>query len=176
MKIKLKLLSNLFLMITVLFVAVSCNKTVDNDKKIKEIKNISVMDYNIVTGKYVDYDNNGIVSIKPGAPKRLKIYETKSILLNNGNMLLYQLDIKTEGLNGKVYPQISGVINGITKVSDSYSENITGTSDWKTITAPLLVLNSKSVNNLILNLIIEGKGNIWVKNIKILRGFIPVEY
>ncbi|MCH8120599.1 MAG: hypothetical protein IIC00_12845 [Planctomycetes bacterium] len=47
---------------------------------------------------------------------------------------------------------------------------LTGTTDWTTEEIPFLLKKGQNPDNVKLNLVIDGKGTVWIDDIRLLKG------
>ncbi|MCH7556135.1 MAG: hypothetical protein IIB56_01620 [Planctomycetes bacterium] len=47
---------------------------------------------------------------------------------------------------------------------------LTGTTDWTTEKIPFLLKKGQNPDNVKLNLVIDGKGTVWIDDIRLLKG------
>ncbi len=47
---------------------------------------------------------------------------------------------------------------------------LTGTTDWTTEEIPFLLKRGENPDNVKLNLVIDGKGTVWIDDIRLLKG------
>ena len=54
--------------------------------------------------------------------------------------------------------------------SRDLSSPLTGTTDWSTEETPFFLKKGENPDNVKLNLVIEGKGTVWIADIGLLQG------
>jgi hypothetical protein len=47
---------------------------------------------------------------------------------------------------------------------------LTGTTDWTTAETPFLLKRGENPDNVKLNLVIDGKGTVWIDDIRLMNG------
>ena len=92
-------------------------------------------------------------------------------------MFTYRAQIKASDLQGKAYLEIwCDSTDGPNKGEYSHRNlevPLTGTSEWASYETSIAVPNAQWPDQFKLNLVIEGKGTIWIKDIELLRGPLP---
>lgn len=120
----------------------------------------------------ISSDGNGSLRIEATKPTTVRLFETGDINVENTN-LIYQADVRTENVEGKVYLEMLCHFSG---KGDFFSKGLlnplTGTTDWTTAETPFLLKKGENPDNIKLNLVIDGKGNAWIDNIRLLKGLL----
>jgi hypothetical protein len=49
-------------------------------------------------------------------------------------------------------------------------EPLTGTTNWTKVETPFLLKKGENPDNVKLNLVIDGKGTVWIDDIRLLKG------
>ena len=120
----------------------------------------------------ISSDGNGSLRIETAEPTTIRLFETGDIDIENAR-LIYQADVRTENVEGKVYLEMLCHFSG---KGDFFSKGLlnplTGTTDWTTAETPFLLKKGENPDNVKLNLVIDGKGNAWIDNIRLLKGLL----
>jgi hypothetical protein len=89
-------------------------------------------------------------------------------------MLIYRAKLKSENLKGRAY--LEGwcrMLSGGEFFSKGLDNPATGTTDWASYETPFFLKQGEHADLIKLNLVIEGKGTIWIKDVEVLRGPLP---
>ena len=132
----------------------------------EEIKVLNLDDANsiatlIKTDMDVKSEGNGSVKITTLWPTVISLGE---IDLNgvDKTKLMYQVQVKSENLEGNAYLEMWCFVNGGQYVSRGMNSTIDGTTDWKAIETPFFLKAGEKADKVILNIVINGKGSVWV--------------
>jgi predicted Ser/Thr protein kinase len=83
--------------------------------------------------------------------------------------LFYQADLKSENLEGRAYLEMWCRIPGRGEFfSRGLNHTLSGTSDWVSSQTPFLLPPDETVEFVRLNLVVEGTGRVWIRNVKLL--------
>ncbi|NIS09320.1 MAG: hypothetical protein GWO07_11275, partial [Candidatus Dadabacteria bacterium] len=130
---------------------------------------------NIITTTGVEFDRTessdgkGSLKVEVETPTIIKLFETGDIDIEKAK-LIYRADIKTENVIGSVYLQMWCVFNDKGEYfSRALHDPFTGTADWKVQQTPFFLQEGENPDNIKLNLVINGKGTVWIDDIKLLK-------
>jgi hypothetical protein len=85
-------------------------------------------------------------------------------------ILTYRAKLKAEGLSGRAYLEMWCRVPGRGEFfSKGFRQAITGTIDWASYDIPFFLKKGQRADLVKLNLVIEGKGKVWIKDIELLR-------
>jgi len=85
-------------------------------------------------------------------------------------MLTYRAEFKTDGVEGKTYLEMWCRLPGMGEFFSRGLHNaVSGTNEWSTIEIPFYLKRGQTPDLLKLNVVVEGPGTVWVKNIEIHR-------
>jgi hypothetical protein len=120
--------------------------------------------------KNVSSDGNGSLKINATTPTVIHLFETGDIDAEDAR-LLYQAKVRTEGLEGQVFLEMWCHIPG---KGDFFSRNLqsplTGTMNWTSVEALFFLKKGENPDNVKLNLLINGKGTVWIDDIRLMKG------
>jgi len=89
-------------------------------------------------------------------------------------VVTYRAKIKTENLEGQAYLEMWCRLPG---GGEFFSKGITnpvkGTTDWASYETPFTLKAGQGPDLIKLNLVIEGKGTLWIKDVELLKGPLP---
>ncbi|PLX72895.1 MAG: hypothetical protein C0615_11585, partial [Desulfuromonas sp.] len=119
----------------------------------------------------VDFDNknsvdgNGSVRLTVYRPTTYRLYETDGIDLENAQ-LIYRANLRTEKFEGKAYLEMWCVFDDKGEYfSRDLASPVVGNSDWVREETPFMLKAGENPDKVRLNLVVEGKGTVWIDNI-----------
>jgi hypothetical protein len=171
MKIAAKLLC--FLFAAAFFISACSSK----ENKVIELRNYPVQNLdgvisksNVVFDKEISSDGNGSIRITVNKPATILFYETGDIDAENAR-LTYRAKVRTEGVEGKVFPEMLCQFPGRGEYfSRDLGSPLTGTNEWSTEETPFFLKQGENPDNVKLNIVIDGKGTVWIDDIRLLKG------
>jgi len=88
-------------------------------------------------------------------------------------ILAYKARIRTEGLSGRTYLEMWCKFEGKGEYfSKGFNQALSGTNDWVTREIPFFLKKGQSPDAVKLNVVVEGKGKVWVRDIELLKTLI----
>jgi hypothetical protein len=158
---------------TIFFIA-GCSKI---SQQVEELKNYPVdslegmiTQSGIQIDKQFSRDGNGSLRITATEPTVVRLFEVGDLDVENAR-LIYQAKLRTENIQGQVYLEMLCHFPG---KGDFFSRGLqsplTGTTDWVTEETPFFLKKGENPDNVKLNLVIDGKGVVWIDDIKLLKG------
>lgn len=118
-------------------------------------------------------DANGSLRITTDQPTTIRLYETGDVDVENAR-LTYQAKVRTEGVEGKVYLEMWCQFTGKGEFfSRDLNTPLSGSIDWSTEETPFFLQKGENPDNVKLNLVIEGKGTVWIDDIHLYKGPLP---
>jgi len=128
----------------------------------------------VTIDRQISSDGNGSLRIKATEPTTIRLFETGNIDIEDAR-LIYQARVRTENVEGQVYLEMWCHIAGL---GDFFSRGLdrplTGSTDWVTEDTPFFLKAGQNPDNVKLNLVINGKGTVWIDDIRLLKG--PLKY
>jgi len=89
-------------------------------------------------------------------------------------ILTYRAKLKTEAVQGKAYLEMWCRLPGL---GESFSKGlyhaVSGTTDWASYETPFRLEKGQRPDLIKLNLVAEGKGRVWIKDIELLTSPLP---
>ncbi len=117
----------------------------------------------------ISSDGKGSLRISVGEPAVVKLFEIGDISVEDAR-LIYQMRIRAENLEGDAYLEIRcSFPNRRELLSRGRSSRITGTQDWSTQEATFYLARGMKTDGVKLNLVINGKGTVWVDDISLIK-------
>jgi uncharacterized protein (TIGR03067 family) len=94
-----------------------------------------------------------------------------------GTLLTYRAQMKAGDLEGKAYLEMWCVFDGGPSKGEHFSRSLamplTGTCDWASYETSFVLPDDKWPDHFKINVVIEGKGTVWIKDVELLRGPLP---
>ena len=124
----------------------------------------------VMLDKDVSSDGKGSLRIAASGPTMVRLFEIGDIDIDNAR-LLYQAKLRTEGMSGQVYLEMWCHFPG---KGDFFSRGlqspITGTTNWTTEETSFFLKKGEKPDMIKLNLVINGKGTVWIDDVRLLKG------
>jgi hypothetical protein len=125
---------------------------------------------NVTFDPAVSADGRGSLRIDAPSPVTVRLYEVKDIDVDKAR-LTYRAKLKTQDFEGKVYLEMWCVFTGKGEYFSRDLENfVTGTTDWVTQETPFFLKKGQKPDIVKLNLVVDGKGTVWIDDVKLIRG------
>jgi Flp pilus assembly protein TadD len=84
--------------------------------------------------------------------------------------VLFRAKLKSEALDGQAYLEMwCRVPGGNLAFSRGLTDSVTGTTDWASCETPFHLKNGESCDLIKLNVVLEGKGTLWIKDIELVK-------
>jgi uncharacterized membrane protein len=117
----------------------------------------------------ISSDGNGSLRIEITQPKTVRLFETGDMDIEN-TRLVYQAKVRTENVQGKVFLEMWCCFSDKGEFfSKGLMQPLTGTVDWITLKTHFLLKEGENPDNIKLNLVIDGRGTVWIDDIKLLK-------
>ncbi|MCK4237404.1 MAG: hypothetical protein KAX38_09825 [Candidatus Krumholzibacteria bacterium] len=119
----------------------------------------------------VSSDGGGSLRIVTDAegPTVVRLFEMGDLDVENAR-LFYRARVRTEGVEGKAYLEMLCHFPG---KGESFSRDLdtplAGTVEWTTEETPFFLRKGENPDNIKLNLVIEGRGTVWIDDIRLLK-------
>lgn len=124
----------------------------------------------VVLDKQISSDGNGSLRITADQSTTVRLYETGDLDVENAR-LTFQAKVRTSDFTGKAYLEMWCHFAGKGEFfSRDLQTPVTGTADWSTEEALFFLKSGENPDNVKLNLVIEGKGTVWIDDIRVLIG------
>jgi len=124
----------------------------------------------VVIDREISSDGKGSLKVAAAAPVVVRLFETGDIDIENGR-LIYRARLRTENLEGQAYLEMWCNFPGKGEFfSRSLARPLTGTTDWTTEETPFFLQKGENPSSVKLNLVINGKGTVWIDDIRLLKG------
>ncbi len=115
-------------------------------------------------------DGKGSLRVSTTQPTTVRLYETGDLDIEAAR-LLYQAKLRVEGVDGQVYLEMWCHFPGTGEFfSRAVHAALSGSTDWTTQETPFVFQPGQNPDNVKLNLVINGKGTVWIDDIRLVKG------
>jgi len=154
--------------------AVGCSRGPGNVTELKayplDSKEGVITKTGVVLDKAVSSDGKGSIRINASAPVVVRLFEAGDIDVEDAT-LIYRARLRVEGVEGKVYLEMWCSFPGKGEFfSRGLASPLSGTVDWTTQETPFFLKKGENPDNVKLNLVVDGKGTVWIDDIRLLKG------
>lgn len=167
------------LALLVLLAVVGCNryKSPPQPVELRHYPLDSMEGVRATTGVQLDTDissdGRGALRIDAKEPMTVPLFEVTGLDIDNAT-LLYQAILQSEKLEGQAYLEMWVRFPGKGEFfSRGLDQTVTGSMSWKTTTVPFFLKAGEKPDLIRLNLVVSGKGRVWVDDIRLLRAPLP---
>jgi len=144
--------------------------------EVEEIKHYSMDTLDgIIAGTDVQIDNkvtidqNGSLRITASKPTTVRLFETGDIDIENAR-LIYKAKLRTAGVEGRVYLEMWCHFPGKgVYFSRAIDASLSGSNEWASQETPFFLKKDQNPDNVKLNLVVDGKGTVWIDDIRLLK-------
>jgi len=120
--------------------------------------------------KEISSDGKGSLRITATEPMVIRLFEAGDLDAENAR-LTYQARVRTENVDGQVYLEMWCHFPGKGEFfSRGLERPLTGTTEWTTEETPFFLQKGENPDNVKLNLVINGKGTVWIDDIRLIKG------
>ena len=164
-----------FICLIIVFVAACSQKSIETI----EIKNYPIDSLEgIITrssvqlDKEITSDGNGSLHVTASSPTTVRLYETGDIDIENSR-LIYQAKLRTEDIEGQVYIEMWCHFPGKGEFfSRALQSPLSGSQEWTTQETPFFLKKGENPDNVKINLVVNGKGNVWIDDIRLVKALL----
>ena len=119
--------------------------------------------------KEITSDGNGSARISAEKPTTISLYETGDIDVEDAR-LIYQAKVRTQDVLGQVYIEIWCHFPGKGEFfSRALQSPLSGTNEWSSQETPFFLKKGENPDNIKINIVVNGKGTIWIDDIHLLK-------
>jgi len=161
------------LVLTLFILCAGCSQPPDTVTELKRYQ-LDDMDgiisrTNVAMDRTVSSDGNGSLRITVNQPTTICIFETGAVDAHNAR-LTYQAKVRTEGLEGRAYLEMWCQFTGRGEFySRGLASPVSGTANWSSQEIPFFLQKNQKPDNVKLNLVIDGKGTVWIDDIRLFK-------
>jgi hypothetical protein len=121
----------------------------------------------------ISADGKGSLRVETQEPVTVPLFEVTDVGVENAT-LIYQASLQSENLDGKAFLEMWVRIPGKGEFfSRGLDRPITGTMSWMTVATPFFLQAGQKPDLIRLNLVIQGKGRVWIDDVHLMRGPLP---
>ena len=150
--------------ILILFVSLLiCTPSWAGELKKLSLDDASSIGLKVQTDSVIKVEGKGSVKITTLWPTTVCLGEVTGLNIENAT-LIYTARVRSE-LEGAAFLEMWAHVGGGNYFSKGMNNPIQGKSDWKTIQTPFIFQKGQRPDKLTLNVIINGKGTLWIDDI-----------
>jgi len=117
----------------------------------------------------VSSDGKGSLRVDAPEPMTVPLFEVTDVSIEDA-VLIYQASMQTEALNGQAYLEMWVRIPDKGEFfSRGLDRPLTGTMSWATVATPFFLEAGQKPDLIRLNLVVNGKGKVWIDDINLMR-------
>ena len=125
---------------------------------------------NVEVDSAVSSDGTASLKITVPSPTTVRLFELGDVDVENAKVV-YRAMLRSQKLSGRAYLEMwVHFKDGGEYFSRGVDRTITGTTNWITMEIMFMLEKGQNPDNVKLNLVIEGKGTVWIDDIVILKG------
>ena len=112
---------------------------------------------------------NGAWHIDTRAQQTIRLFEVENPAVEHC-LLTYRAELKAEGLQGRAFLEMWCRMPGRGEFfSKGYQQAVSGTVDWARYEIPFYLKRGQKPDLIKLNVVVEGQGTVWVRNVELLK-------
>lgn len=121
----------------------------------------------------ISADGKGSVRIDASGEMTVPLFEVSDVSVDNA-ILIYQASLQSQNLDGRAYLEMWVRIPGKGEFfSRALDRPVTGTMSWMATAAPFFLQSGQTPDLIRLNLVVQGKGKVWIDDVKLMRAELP---
>jgi hypothetical protein len=133
------------------------------DLKKLNLDDVSVIGTTIQTDTQVKAEGKGSIKITTQWPTTICLGEVARVDIENAK-LVYKAKVKSD-LDGTAFLEMWAHVGGGQYFSRGKNDVVSQKTDWKIIQTPFLFQKGQRPEKVTLNLVINGKGTVWIDDI-----------
>lgn len=115
------------------------------------------------------WDGNGALHMRAEGPSQVFLYDLRDVDVEAG-ILVYRARLRARDVEGKVYLEMFLTFpQKGTFFSRGPQASLTGTTGWEDSETRFLLKPGENPSRVQLNLVIDGTGDVWVDDIRLLK-------
>lgn len=159
------------------FVLGGCSKSPQQEVELKRFPVDSLDGIITQSGTELDKDTSsdgkGSLRVVANAPNVVRLFEITDVDIQNAR-LLYRAKLRSKQLEGQAYLEIWCHFPGKGEFfSRGLQSPVTGTMNWITAETPFFLKDGEKPDLIKLNLVVDGKGTVWIDDVRLLKGPLP---
>ncbi len=125
------------------------------------------------SGVHVDPDStdgNGSLRLEANEARTFELFEVTDVDVED-TRLIYRARLKGKDISGKAYLEMWVRLPGQGEYfSRGLNQPITGSTNWASREIPFFLKKGQRPDLIRLNLVVDGKGTVWIDDIRLLKG------
>ena len=139
----------------------------------EELKKLSLDDATAIgtaiqSDTHVKAEGKGSIKITTQWPTTICLGEVTGLNVEN-EKLLYKARVKSD-LEGSAFLEMWAHVGGAQYFSRGMNDAVSQKTEWKTIQIPFLFQKGQKPDKVTLNIVINGKGTVWIDDIVLSKG------
>jgi hypothetical protein len=132
------------------------------------IDDASSLGTTVSTDSTVKQEGKGSIRISTVWPTTICLGEVQDLNVENAR-IVFQAKVKSEKLKGTAYLEMWCHVGNGQYFSRGMNSLVTGTMDWKALQTPFFIQPGQRATKATLNIVINGKGTIWVDDVRLVK-------
>jgi hypothetical protein len=121
----------------------------------------------------ISSDGKGSVRVDANGELTVPLFEVTDVSVDEA-ILIYQASLQSQNLDGRAYLEMWVRIPGKGEFfSRALDRPVTGSMSWMTTAAPFFLQAGQKPDLIRLNLVVQGKGKVWIDDVKLMRAPLP---
>ncbi len=116
----------------------------------------------------VKVEGSGSIRISTLWPTTICLGEVSGLDIGNIK-LVYRAKLRCDKLEGTAFLEMWCHVGGGQYFSRGMNSAVTGTMSWKTLQTPFILQAGQAANKVTLNVVINGKGTIWIDDVQLIK-------
>jgi len=151
----------------VVILALFSSLAIADDLKRLSLDDASSIGTTIQTDSKTKTEGKGSIKIATKYPTTVCLGEVAGLDIENAR-LIYRAKVKSD-LEGVAFLEMWAHVNGGQYFSKGMNDPIEGKTDWKSLQTPFLFQKGQKPDKVVLNLVINGKGTVWIDDVVLSR-------
>ena len=122
----------------------------------------------ISTDPAVKQEGKGAIKISTQGPTTICLGVVQPQNAEN-TQLLFKASVKSDRLEGNAFLEMWCEVGGGRYFSRGMNSAVAGTMDWQTLQTPFYLQAGQKANKVILNIVINGKGTVWIDDAALIK-------
>ncbi len=115
-------------------------------------------------------DGRGSLRVVATGPNTVRLFEVSDVDVEDAR-LIYRAKLRSEMLEGQAYLEMWCHFPGKGEFFSRGLQNpVSGTMNWITAETPFFLKKGEKPDMIRLNLVIDGKGKVWIDDVRLLKG------
>ncbi len=157
-----------------LFIISACSQNIEQPVELKRFQLDHVEEIlsksGIVLDKNISFDGNGAIRIDADQATTIRLFELNDIDIDNSR-LIYRARMRSQDLEGQAYLEMYCCFDELGEYfSRDLGTPIMGTCNWVTEETLFNLKKGENPDRVKLNLVIDGRGTVWIDDIRLVKG------